>query len=184
MIGFNVAQLLKAATGTIRRVEVDELDQDLAADLHLVSPTAGSLRLMRTTAGILVTGKLSHRVETTCSRCLETFVRTQTIEIDDEFLPVIDVNTGAPLPEPEDGEAFRLDAEHVLDLDEAIRQLALLEEPLNAICSEDCRGLCSECGANLNLGPCGCQQSGEGAAQGNFGTLLAERMRKAGFKPE
>ncbi len=184
MIAFNVAQLLKSPTGTIRRVEVDELDQDLAVDLRIVAPTVGSLRLMRTSAGILVTGSLTHRVETTCSRCLESFVRTQEIHLDDEFVPVVDVNTGSGLPEPDDADAFRLTPEHLLDLSEAIRQYAILEAPLQPLCDEGCKGLCSGCGANLNLGDCGCQQATGDAPQGKLGRLLVERMRQAGFQPE
>ncbi len=184
MIGFNVAHLLKAPTGTVRRVEVDELDQDLAADLRLVSATKGSLRLMRTTAGILVTGNLTHAVEATCSRCLETFTRTQTIELNDEFVPVVDVNSGVPLPEPVDPDAFRLRPDHVLDLTEAIRQYAILEAPLQPICQENCKGLCVSCGENLNLGPCRCEPEPGGPPEGTLGRLLADRMREAGFKPE
>jgi len=184
LIGFNVAQLLKAPTGTTRRVEVDELDRDLQPDLAIVSPTRGSLRLMRTSAGILVRGKLTHQVESTCSRCLETFVRSQVIVLDDEFLPVVDVNTGLPAPEPADSDAFRLTPDHVLDLSEAIRQYAILEDPLRPLCDVNCRGLCSSCGANLNRGPCGCRPaSGDEPASG-FGALLIERMRQAGFEPE
>ncbi len=184
MIAFNVAQLLKAATGTIRRVEVSELDPGLAADLGIVSPTTGSLRLMRTTGGILVTGTLSHRVEAVCSRCLETFVRDQVIALDEEFVPVIDVNTGVGLPEPDDADAFRLTPEHLLDLDEAIRQYAILESPLQPLCDEGCKGLCASCGANLNLGACDCQSSATPAPSGSLGALLAERLREAGFRPE
>ena len=184
MIACNVAQLLKAPTGTIRHVEINELDDVLVQDLHLVSPTEGSLRLMRTSAGILVTGTLTHKVEATCARCLETFVRTQVIELNEEFVPVIDVNTGLPAPEPADEDAFRLTPEHLLDLAEAIRQYAILESPLQPLCSADCRGLCSNCGANLNLGPCGCELESDVAPPGTFGALLVERMRQAGFKPE
>ena len=184
VIGFNVSQLLKLPTGATRRVEVDEFSDMLAAELGVVSPTTGSLRLMRTAAGILVTGTLSQKVEAVCSRCLETFVRTQTIEIEEEFLPVVDVITGAPLPEPEDSDAFRLTAQHLLELDEAIRQYGILESPLQPLCKENCLGLCSNCGANRNLGPCGCEATPAAGPQGNFGTLLAERMRQAGFKPE
>lgn len=185
MISFNVAQLLKAPTGTIRRVEVDEVDEDLQKDLRLVSATKGALRLMRTTAGILVTGKLRHKVEVICSRCLETFERDQVIELNDEFVPVVDVNSGLPAPEPADTDAFRLTPDHMLDLTEAIRQYAILEAPLNPICDEKCRGLCSSCGANLNIGPCGCQPAEkEDSPQSPFGSLLAERMREAGFEPK
>jgi uncharacterized protein len=184
VIGFNVSRLLMLPVGAFRRVEVDEPGDNLAADLKVVSQTRGSLRLMRTADGILVTGTLSHQVEATCSRCLEPFVRTQTIEINDEFLPVVDVTTGAPLPEPEDADAFRLTPQHLLDLEEAMRQYGILENPLRPICSEDCKGLCSNCGANLNLGPCQCEQASAKGPGGSFGTLLAERIRQAEFKPE
>jgi uncharacterized protein len=184
VIGFNVAQLLKALTGTARRVDLDELDPELAADLGVVSPTRGNLRLMRTTRGILVTGKLTHEIRSNCGRCLESFTRTQQLELDEEFLPVVDVNTGLPIREPVEPEAFTLAPDHVLDLTEAIRQMAILESPLLLLCSEDCRGLCPECGANLNAEECGCERDGHQSAPGSFGALLAERLREAGFKPE
>lgn len=184
MIGFNVSQLLKAPAGTIRRVQVDEPDNTLAADLHLVSATRGSLRLMRTTSGILVTGQLSHSAECTCSRCLETFVRPQVIQLNEEFLPVVDVNTGLPVEEPCDPDAFKLTPNHVLDLTEAIRQLSILEEPLQPLCDVNCKGLCVSCGANLNLGPCGCQEGSEGEPSRSLRSLMAERLRQAGYKPE
>jgi uncharacterized protein len=45
----------------------------------------------------------------------------------------------------------------LLDLTEAIRQRVLLEIPMVTLCREDCAGLCSQCGHNLNLGPCDCK---------------------------
>jgi uncharacterized protein len=36
--------------------------------------------------------------------------------------------------------------------------------PMKSLCREDCRGLCPECGANLNLGSCGCRR-GSGDAR-------------------
>jgi uncharacterized protein len=43
-----------------------------------------------------------------------------------------------------------------LDLDEEVREAALLARPMAALCRPDCRGLCLRCGADLNEGPCGC----------------------------
>jgi uncharacterized protein len=43
-----------------------------------------------------------------------------------------------------------------LDLREQVRETLLLEVPMTPRCRPDCRGLCPRCGANLNLGPCGC----------------------------
>ena len=188
VIGFNVSQLLKSPTGTVKRVEVHEFEDDFKADLRLVSPTTGLLRLTRTVAGILVSGTLTHEAEITCSRCLEAYVRTQTIEMDEEFLPVVDVNTGVPLPqdgpEPEDPDAFRLTANHELDLDEAVRQYSILESPLQPLCREDCKGLCVICGANLNQETCPHQDDGGQGPSGSFGELLAEKLRQARFKAE
>jgi uncharacterized protein len=163
---------------------VNEVDPQLASDLGTVSPTRGGLRLMRTTEGILVTGSLTHEIRSDCGRCLEPFTRTQRLEINEEFLPVVDVNTGVPIREPSETDAFTLAPDHVLDLTEAIRQLAILETPLLLLCKQDCRGLCLDCGANLNVEQCGHERERQEAAPGSFGELLAERLRQAGFKPE
>jgi uncharacterized protein len=45
----------------------------------------------------------------------------------------------------------------VLDLTEAVREELLLAVPQYVECRDDCRGLCPQCGADLNAGPCGCQ---------------------------
>src|SRR5207248_1598989 len=50
-----------------------------------------------------------------------------------------------------------LDAQHEVDLTAAIRQVVLTALPMVTLCREDCRGLCSQCGHDLNLGPCECK---------------------------
>ena len=47
---------------------------------------------------------------------------------------------------------------HVLELDDAVRTAVLLELPSRILCKEDCRGLCAQCGANLNVNACSCQK--------------------------
>ena len=47
---------------------------------------------------------------------------------------------------------------HVLELDDAVRTAILLELPSRILCKEDCRGLCAQCGANLNVNACSCQK--------------------------
>ena len=44
-----------------------------------------------------------------------------------------------------------------IDLTEDIRDYALLALPMKKLCSEDCKGLCSKCGKNLNEGTCNCK---------------------------
>jgi DUF177 domain-containing protein len=44
-----------------------------------------------------------------------------------------------------------------IDLRDAVREELLLAVPQFVECRPDCRGLCTDCGANLNAGPCGCR---------------------------
>jgi len=56
---------------------------------------------------------------------------------------------------PED-EREPLFVDSIFDLTELLRQSILLALPMRPLCSEECKGLCPHCGANLNEGPCGC----------------------------
>ena len=57
--------------------------------------------------------------------------------------------------EGEDGELIPLENGQ-LDLDEAAATAFVLGMDTKNLCSDDCKGLCAKCGADLNLGPCGC----------------------------
>ena len=149
----NVAQQLKASIGAIRNYEFSEVIDIASGGSSMVK---GKVRLMRTDRSILVKGVLHTEVEATCSRCLSLFTYPLTLNIEEEYFPTTDVVSGASLPLPDEPGCFTIDAHHILDLTEAIRQYALLATPMKLICREDCAGLCPNCGCNLNQGPCGC----------------------------
>jgi uncharacterized protein len=77
------------------------------------------------------------------------------VDVIEEFRPLVNVTTGAPL-EPPDDDALRIDERHLLDLTEATRQYIETEIPLQPLCQEGCHGLCPRCGANLNREECAC----------------------------
>ncbi len=150
----NVSQLLKAPIGTTRDYEVSEI-VDVSGDGN-GRKVQGEVSLLRTHRGILVKGVLHTEVELICSRCLSLFSYPVTLNIGEEYIPTIDVVSGAPLPSPEELGSFIIDGHHVIDLTEAIRQYTLLAIPMKMLCREDCAGLCQNCGHNLNQGPCDC----------------------------
>ena len=45
-----------------------------------------------------------------------------------------------------------------LDLDDVLSTCFILDMETKFLCREDCKGLCSTCGKNLNDGPCGCRK--------------------------
>jgi len=150
----NVSQLLREPIGSTRDYQVNEA-ADIAGDGkgYLVQ---GKCRLLRTQRSILVKCALSTDVELTCSRCLSLFRYPLTLNIEEEYLPTVDVVSGSPLPLPEEAGAFTIDEHHTLDLTEATRQYTLLTIPMKPLCHKDCAGLCPNCGHNLNQGRCDC----------------------------
>jgi len=45
----------------------------------------------------------------------------------------------------------------VIDLLSAVKKSILSSLPMKVLCSEDCKGLCPQCGKDLNTGECGCK---------------------------
>jgi DUF177 domain-containing protein len=155
MLAHNVAALLKSIPGTTRDVIIDEPNPRLGADITPLGSFYGSARLYRTQTSIVVRGDTRGQIEAECARCLEPFAVGVEVHFEEEFQPSVNITTGVPLPPSED-EALQIDEHHVLDLSELVRQYVLTNMPLNPVCSSDCQGLCPDCGANLNEGPCTC----------------------------
>jgi uncharacterized protein len=153
VLSYNVATLLRAAPGTERRFAIEEAELDLYDGLRLAAPIAGEVRLSRTGRSILARASLSTAIETSCSRCLTQIVAPIWVEIEEEALPSIDIDTGRPVDPGVEPDALRLDEHHELDLDEPIREAISLAEPIALLCRPDCRGLCPVCGVDLNTVP-------------------------------
>lgn len=150
----NVSQLLQEPIGSTRDYQINEV-ADVAGDGKgcLVQ---GKVRLLRTQRSILAKCALSAEVELTCGRCLSLFRYPLTLNLEEEYLPTVDVVSGAPLPLPEEASGFTIDEHHVIDLTEVTRQYTLLAIPMKPLCHKDCAGLCQNCGHNLNQGRCDC----------------------------
>jgi uncharacterized protein len=150
----NVSQLLRDPIGSTRDYEIDEtIDITGDGQNHKIQ---GKCNLLRLQNSILVKCALNTAVKLTCSRCLTKFRYPLKIKFEEEFIPTIDILSGAPMPASEESGAFTIDEQHILDLTEAIRQYSLLNIPIKALCKKDCAGLCPTCGKNLNEGKCSC----------------------------
>jgi uncharacterized protein len=156
---FNVAQLLKEPTGATRSYDINtKTISQIDEDVTLASPLVGRVKFLRTGANILVSGSLETTIQKNCGRCLAEFTAPISVELEEIFYPTIDVNTGVPLPPPPDAdEANRIDPQHILDLQEIVRQDILLESDAILYCRPDCKGLCPHCGQDRNIAPCDCE---------------------------
>lgn len=153
LMQYNVAQLLKEPTGASRKVGVDG---ELNVPGSLTADCQGKVEFVRTHQGLLVRGMVDANVTTTCSRCLGEFAGHSPLDLEEEYFPLVDVNTGRRLDLPWEHEGAIIDTTHVLDLTELLRQCTLAAQPIKPLCRQDCQGLCQECGVDLNTENCVC----------------------------
>jgi uncharacterized protein len=101
-------------------------------------------------------GNVDTELELTCSRCLEPYRFPLSAPFDLLYLPAsaVSAETEHEMEDEDFGTSFYRDNQ--IDLDELMREQFYLALPMKPLCREDCRGLCSQCGTNLNTSSCGC----------------------------
>ncbi|HQG31455.1 MAG TPA: DUF177 domain-containing protein [Deltaproteobacteria bacterium] len=104
---------------------------------------------------ICATVDVRGEIEASCSRCLEPIRHTVDLHLKTAYLPALPDMSG-------DLEAERSSSEtgyyrNIIRLGDYIVSELGLSLPLRFICSEDCKGLCPGCGANLNREECRCE---------------------------
>lgn len=111
-----------------------------------------SLTITHTENQILkITGEGKVSVWIPCSRCLTPVKNTIDIDIDEE----VDMKlSDEERIEALDESSYIRNRE--LDTDKLLHNEMLIMWPMRVLCKEDCKGICSRCGANLNQGSCDC----------------------------
>jgi len=147
MMRFNISELLHAPIGATLTFEIDlgflDLDEDLS-----VEGLKGRLTFLQTDRGILGTGTFVAEIDTECARCLEPMRTTIDIELEERFRLTSHISANHP--------ACPIDGEGWVNLKPIFRDLVLVALPMQPLCKADCKGLCPNCGHNLNEGPCTC----------------------------
>ena len=136
----------------------DELDL-MDERVKLQQPASITSRIRTSGSEVRVSGKIDARVEVECDRCLNPVEMPVSAEFALQYITgqQYDSTHAAELSSEEmavsvfDGEA--------LDVDEIVREQILLAVPDRALCREDCKGICSKCGTELNSGSCNCESA-------------------------
>ncbi len=147
---FNVSQLLRSPAGEARHYVLEP-----EPPVH-----SGAADLVRLPGGVLVTVSADVVLDSVCSRCLAPFGYPAHIDFDEVYVQEFDAATGAHL-EPqagEDDDSFRIGANHLIDITEAVRQYSEMATAMQPLCSPDCPGLCPVCGQDLSVGGCRCER--------------------------
>ncbi|MCQ2452234.1 MAG: DUF177 domain-containing protein [Oscillospiraceae bacterium] len=118
--------------------------------VQAIMPGARAYGMVENRAGGLqVEASLDVEVMNACSRCLKEVACRKSIGI---HAVLIDGEE-----ESDDPDFFNLSG-NLADVDEIVVNAFVLDEDEYFLCREDCKGLCSKCGADLNVGPCDCRE--------------------------
>jgi uncharacterized protein len=130
---------------------------DLSADgARFIQPITAELLLQKTGDAVRVTGHLALSVMFECVGCLREYMASFDIPVDAQCLPGTPSTLAGehPMP-PQEAENYYYRDNTIL-LDELVREEVLLAIPYKPLCKSDCRGLCAQCGQDLNIETCGC----------------------------
>lgn len=110
------------------------------------------LQLTNTGEGIVLSGDASCLATTPCARCLEP----ARVEVEGPVEGYYLLEDAESAEGYESDEFEVVDEEGSFDIAPAIMAAIIHATPYIILCSDDCKGLCPSCGANLNEGPCDC----------------------------
>lgn len=123
-------------------------------DLYdFAEPLTWNVAVTNTGEALLVTGTVEGVGKTACARCLDPFEVQVIGDVEGYFLLKADQQ---PAEDMEDDEFAVLDPSNTIDLVPLLNAAILVDLPLVPLCREDCKGLCPDCGINLNEGTCDC----------------------------
>ena len=128
--------------------QLDLSGQNFFGAKPIVHPVQAEGCVTNHAGALVLEGTARSLLELTCDRCGKPFSREKTV--------VLDNLVAQELEDEENDDILLLDGTE-LDLDEAVSTTFILAMDTKNLCSDDCKGLCAKCGADLNLGPCGCR---------------------------
>ena len=114
----------------------------------------GQILVMKTNYGFGIHADCSTILQRSCGRCLDDFESPLEFSFDERFLKEKDESLENEVSNTAD--AFTIEADGNIDVSQALEQYLVLETPLKSICSDNCKGLCEQCGSNLNTDKCSC----------------------------
>ena len=146
ILRLKVGHILNKSVGFVSEVQIEGQEFHVASDLYANS-LFGNISLTRIPLGILVVGDVEATSSAECGRCLVSHLSTTSASISELYSE-----------HDNEQSQFTIGDNCELDLGPFFRELLLVSEPIQAICFPECKGLCVNCGANLNKSECKCYE--------------------------
>jgi uncharacterized protein len=128
---------------------------------HVTTPVRLTFDIHKDKDKFRLVGHVHTELELMCSRCLEAYRLPVDASFDLRYLPSSAVRIEAEHEMDDEDLETSYYRDDQIDLGELLREQFYLALPMKPLCRDDCRGLCPECGINLNAGTCTCAPTWE-----------------------
>ena len=132
--------------------ELDPVDERV----KLSEPVEVKGAVRRTGDAVAVNGHVETRVEVECDRCLKPVELPVSSDFELEYITEADYESSSAAALNEEEMSVSVFDGESIDVDEIVKEQILLAVPARTLCREDCKGICPECGIDLNTGQCNC----------------------------
>ena len=125
-------------------------DEEFLEETRLDKNILLSGEILKIDDSLTFSGRIEYTLTDECARCLK------------EFNNRINYKFQASIVHKEDKESDEVQmviTDGIIKMDDIIKQLIYLSLPMKSLCDKDCRGICPNCGANLNNEKCQCVNS-------------------------
>ncbi|HKM01318.1 MAG: DUF177 domain-containing protein [Tissierellia bacterium] len=123
-------------------------DKEFLEQTHLHKNVLLNGEIFKIEGSVIFTGTINYTFTDECARCLK------------EFGNVVESKFQALIVQHEDKESDEIQLvmiDGIVKMDEPIKQLIYLSMPMKSLCKQDCKGICPNCGVNLNDEKCQCE---------------------------
>jgi len=125
-------------------------------DFRVCEPVRVNGQIRRKSGQLEIKGELHSKVAIPCGRCLKNVELPVDVEFAERFAESVSWRN------EEQHELTREDldlglVDEAIELDDLVKEEILLALPGHVLCSENCKGICSNCGADRNLAGCECE---------------------------
>jgi uncharacterized protein len=132
--------------------DLNPIDEQVS--LRSPADITGKLRLSG--KELFVTGHVEAGTQVECDRCLKPVEVDVNSDFSLEYITGQEYESSQTAELGEEALAISVFDGQSIDVDEIVREQLLLAIPSRRLCREDCKGICPDCGIDLNSGSCDC----------------------------
>ena len=170
----NVSELLKSTPDSSLKKDIEIKPKRLDDNISLEKSVEGKVTLIRTSEGILAQFKINSVLNILCFCCACKYSKNIKINFDQEYI-FTDKRRNSIINQEQD--EFFVEKVGKLDIWPVIRQGIILSLPMKNLCKKSCKGLCQNCGQNLNKKTCKCDKNLQCSTKLKISSLRANKSK-------